>query len=327
MKEADIRPKVLFDEYLRLASVDAETYFVNADKIKISCPACSHEGDPSFTKSGFHYEYCSHCFTLYVSPRPQQEAFHRYYEEAPSVKFWATNFYKETESPRRESLWKPKAKQILSILDSHSATHHSVIDVGGGYGLFAEEVIKLGHKSVIVIEPGPLLADACRSRGLKVIEKFLENVDSTDLPESPKAFVSFELFEHLYDPESFFSHLRNQMKSGDLFIFTTLSGMGVDIQVLWEHSRSVYPPHHLNFFNPDSIQLLLKRCGFAVVEIETPGQLDMDILKNNSHLIQDRFWKTLVEKASAEELDAWQKFIVQQKRSSHMRVICKILKD
>ena len=96
MKEADIRPKALFDSYLRLASVDAETYFQNVDKIKISCPACGHEGDPSFTKSGFQYEYCSYCLTLYVSPRPQQKSFLRYYEEAPSVKFWATNFYKET---------------------------------------------------------------------------------------------------------------------------------------------------------------------------------------------------------------------------------------
>ena len=88
-----------------------------------------------------------------------------------------------------------------------------------------------------MIEPGPLLADACRSRGLKVIEKFLENVDSTDLPESPKAFVSFELFEHLYDPESF--HAFTQPDEIRRFIYLHYAfGNGVDIQILWEHSRS-----------------------------------------------------------------------------------------
>ena len=43
------------------------------------------------------------------------------------------------------------------------------------------------------------------------------------------------------------------MSAGDLFIFITLSSTGVDIQGLWENSKSVSPPHHLNFFNPYSI--------------------------------------------------------------------------
>ena len=37
--------------------------------------------------------------------------------------------------------------------------------------------------------------------------------------------------------------------SGDSFIFTTLSGMGADIQTLWEDSKAVSPPMHLNFIN------------------------------------------------------------------------------
>ena len=84
----------------------------------------------------------------------------------------------------------------------------------------------------------------------------------------------------------------------------------------------LYPPHHLNFFNPDSIQLLLQRCGFAVVEIKTPGQLDMDILKNNSDLIQDRFWKSLMEKASAEELDVAKFYSTAKAEVLLMKDVC-----
>jgi hypothetical protein len=136
-------------------------------------------------------------------------------------------------------------------------------------------------------------------------------------------FVSFELFEHLHDPSLFLKHLNALMGSGDLFIFTTLSGSGVDIQALWENSKSVMPPHHLNFLNPRSIELLLARLGFESLEITTPGKLDIDILVNNPAAIKDRFWKTFISTASDSEKAEWQKMISASGWSSHMMVVCR----
>jgi hypothetical protein len=164
-----------------------------------------------------------------------------------------------------------------------------MVDIGGGFGLFAEEIKALCGQAPVVIEPGPDLAAACREKFLPVIQKFLEEVVPADLPNGPKAFVSFELFEHLYDPATFLRQLSSLMASGDLFIFTTLSGSGVDIQALWEDSKSVTPPHHLNFLNPRSVALLLARLGFENLAITTPGKLDIDILANNRAAIKDRF--------------------------------------
>jgi hypothetical protein len=94
---------------------------------------------------------------------------------------------------------------------------------------------------VLVIEPGPSLAQACRDKGLLVVESFLENVNAVQLGASLKAFVSFELFEHLHDPHKFLSHLLKLMDSRDLFIFTTLSGIGI---VFWRSGR-IQNPYHL----------------------------------------------------------------------------------
>jgi hypothetical protein len=114
-------------------------------------------------------------------------------------------------------------------------------------------MLSLFDRKVTVIEPGLHLAKSCRDRGIDVIEKFLEEVQTGDLPKGRKVFVSFELFEHLHNPEIFMKQLYELMSAGDLFIFITLSSTGVDIQGLWENSKSVSPPHHLNFFNPYSI--------------------------------------------------------------------------
>ena len=94
------------------------------------------------------------------------------------------------------------------------------------------------------------MAMECKKRKLPVVEKFLENVIREDLPKNKKCFTCFELVEHLHNPSKFIKNLRKLMKKEDLFIFTTLSSTGLDILTLWNNSRSVSPPHHINFFNP-----------------------------------------------------------------------------
>ena len=56
MKEEEIRPKKVFDEYLRLAALDAVVYFGNSSRQPLPCPACGTKGDFSFNKHGFSYE-------------------------------------------------------------------------------------------------------------------------------------------------------------------------------------------------------------------------------------------------------------------------------
>ena len=123
------------------------------------------------------------CKTLYVSPRPPEEEFKNYYLYAQSTEFWATTFYKETENARRKKLWKPKAKQILNIVNNLKLQKYSIIDIGGGYGTFAEEFKKISKSSTIIIEPNPKLADVCRNKGFRVIQEFLK-ISTKQLPKA-----------------------------------------------------------------------------------------------------------------------------------------------
>jgi 2-polyprenyl-3-methyl-5-hydroxy-6-metoxy-1,4-benzoquinol methylase len=322
MNEEEIRPKQIFDEYLRLTEIDAEKYFRHSVHTAIHCPACGDAGVHVFTKHGFSYEECPACQTLFVSPRPAADAFSLYYQVSDSAKYWASTFYKETAEARREKLWMPKAQMVKQIIEGFGADQYAIFDIGGGYGIFAEEYEKISGNKVTVIEPGPELAKVCRNKGLNVVEDFLENIQFEQIGGALKAFVSFELFEHLHDPEHFLLHLNNLMSKGDLFIFTTLSGVGVDIQTLWNDSKSVSPPHHLNFFNPKSTRLLLERSGFNVLKISTPGKLDIDILCSNQDKIKDRFWRTFAIQSTSEEKRLMQNFVAENGLSSHMLVVC-----
>ena len=129
--------------------------------------------------------------------------------------------------------------------------------------------------------------------------------------------------EHLHSPSKFVSRLWKLMNRQDLFIFTTLSSTGLDISTLWNKSRSVTPPHHINFFNPKSISIFLKKYKFKVLEVSTPGKIDINILENDKHLIKDKFWKSFIKKATKYEKNKMQKLISSSNLSSHMMVICK----
>jgi 2-polyprenyl-3-methyl-5-hydroxy-6-metoxy-1,4-benzoquinol methylase len=322
MKEEEIRPQKLFDELLRLNKEDIKKYFDDSLYTNISCPACKEQGEFVFNKGGFNFDECQSCKTLYVSPRPNKESFDAYYTDSQSTKFWATEFYKATQATRREKLWKPKAELINDKIKKYANSTECVIDIGGGYGIFMEEFLLLNKLEHLIIEPSQYLSEVCREKKLNVLEKFLEDIKCGDLTEKRKTFVSFELFEHLHDPNSFLKTLYHLMLKGDTFIFTTLSGMGVDIQSLWKDSKSISPPMHLNFFNPKSVKLLLETCGYRVLEVTTPGKLDIDIMNNNKEKIKDRFWKNFLDYSFDDEKDKMQTFLSKNKLSSHMMIVC-----
>jgi len=186
--EEEIRPEKVFDEYLQLTNKDVKDYFDNAERFEINCPACGGMGESWAVKSGFSYKLCPDCLSIYVSPRPAMDAFNAYYTDSPSTKFWATTFYKVTEAARREKLWKPKAQMIKDRirLYENSDPVKYIIDIGGGYGVFDEEIKNIMEIDAIIIEPSIHLAKICKEKGLSVVEKFMEQIQPGELPEGRK---------------------------------------------------------------------------------------------------------------------------------------------
>ena len=323
MKEEEVRPKKVFDNYIKLAIKDTKIFFNESKLNHIACISCGKKGRVLFNKHNFQYHICDNCFSIYVCPRPNQKSFNDYYKYSSSSKFWAETFYKVTAKSRIQKIWKPKVKKILYFKEKYfSKKDIQIIDIGGGYGLFADEISKF-NKNISIIEPAPHLANICKEKGHNVINKFFENISSKDLKNSKKLFVSFELIEHLHSPKKFFQKLHKLLSKKDIFVFTTLSGMGLDIVTLGIKSKSIMPPYHLNFFNPYSIGIFLDKLGFQTLEITTPGKLDIDILKNNRNILDNLLFKYIFKTSDEKYLKNLQNFISKFNLSSHMMIVCK----
>ena len=165
MKEEDIRPRALFNRYLELSAKDVDRFFADRSQfVEVACPACgSQEHEVGVKKLGFRYVTCLDCGSLYVSPRPTPNMINAYYRELEAVKYWGTDFFKETVQARREKIFRPRVELVGELLRKYDrARMKTFIDVGSGYGI---------KPVVLGIEPAQNLADICRQRGFRVIEK------------------------------------------------------------------------------------------------------------------------------------------------------------
>jgi SAM-dependent methyltransferase len=324
MKESDIRNRDAHARYLELVQRDAAVLANDASQFEaIPCPVCgvSREG-ASFVKSGFRYVTCTECDTLYVSPRPTYEALERIYRDSKSTKYWVEEFFKPVAEVRREKIFRPRAQFVAERFADRRAGR--IGDIGAGFGLFLDELRSIWPDAdLVAIEPSSDMAALCRERGLDVLETMLEDIGEES--GNFDVLTAFELFEHLHDPLAFLKRVRTLLKPGALLVFTTLSGLGFDIRVLWEESRSVSPPHHLNFANPFSIGRLLKRAGFEAVEVTTPGVLDWDIVEGalQDGFAGDRLCASIAKYGSEGTKGDLQAWIQENRFSSHMRVVAK----
>lgn len=323
-KESDIRDLNVLNTYLRLVKNDSKKILSDPNNFTPIDPSdwglgeCTNE----FVKDGYQYQICKDTGALFVNPRPKFSVLSEFYKNSNSSDFWVTKFFLPKIEARRENIFMPRAKYIYNYFNNIKSL--KIADIGAGFGLFIDELLKFDNNLYIeAIEPSAEMAKIIREKNIIVHEQMLEDISNAS--GKYDLLTAFELFEHLYDPQNFLKDCYNLLNPGGTLFFTTLNSAGFDILTLWEKSKSIFPPHHLNFFNPKSIKILLTRIGFCDIQIETPGELDVDIVRNQvkqGNFIPDRFLATVL-KQNDKVLSNFQTFLRGNNLSSHMRIIAK----
>ncbi len=320
MKESDIRPEALYKKYLELSQKDAENCFGGEERKDIPCVACGGEdSNRAFSKLGFQYVQCKACGTLYQSPRASLSAFEAFYRDSESSNYWANVFFPAIAEVRRERIFRPRVERLSSIVKKQGLEVKRIIDVGAGFGIFLDEW-RAHHDegSLIAVEPSNSLAAECRAKGFETCESIVEDVTGFD--GFADLVVCFEVLEHVFSPLEFVKHLKRLTRPGGIVFLSTLSVDGFDLQLLWDRSNQIFPPHHINFLSVEGFRLLFEQAGLVDVSVTTPGQLDVDIVskayrENPSILEEQRFLKNILRDSS--RANAFQKFLAENELSSH----------
>ena len=323
MKEEEIRPDYLKVDQAAVVASDIKRLLSHKHKfILVACPACgSHSSTQIFKKQGLQYTICNDCETVYINPRPTPEILEMYYRTSKHYEYWNKYIFPASEAARRKKIFRPRVRKVIEFCKHYGLQPKTLLEVGAGFGTFCEEVIKTKFFSrVIAIEPTPDLAETCRKRGIEVIEKPVEEVKLKNI--RPDVVASFEVIEHLFRPQDFIKSCAALLPKGGIIVLTCPNVKGFDMEVLGKFSGS-FDNEHLNYFHPKSLAVLLKKLGFEVIDISTPGKLDVELvrkaaLEGKINVSKQPFLRHILIEQWEESGQAFQQFLSDNMLSSHM---------
>jgi 2-polyprenyl-3-methyl-5-hydroxy-6-metoxy-1,4-benzoquinol methylase len=159
-----------------------------------------------------------------------------------------------------------RAALDASILWLPWKSNGKVLEVGCGNGERLALLRSLGWKT-LGIESDPKSAQIARAHGLNIINKpFIKGLASE---ESMDAILLSHVIEHLPDPEAAVKECFRLLKPGGILIILTPNTQSFGHLIFGRNWLHLDPPRHLNLFNTQNINQLLKKAGFENSKFST----------------------------------------------------------
>jgi 2-polyprenyl-3-methyl-5-hydroxy-6-metoxy-1,4-benzoquinol methylase len=288
------------------------------------CPACETQGKDAFVKYGFKHEQCPECSTIFCSPRPTEKLLLQYYCDWEAPNRW-TEFLVETDVNRKALQYEPRVKKVVNLLKTKNVSNAELaVDIGAGPGAFALALKNTGlFNKVLAVDHSRNCVEACVRNGLDALQGSTEDLEA----DSADLITLNDLIEHVFSPKDLLQRCYEVLKPNGFISIATPNGQGFDFVILKDRAVNITPPEHLNYFNPESIKILLESTGYNVISAETPGVLDTQMIIreviDNDYPLREKneFLHFLLLKSSDGIINNFQRFLMDNKLSSHMLIV------
>ena len=237
-----------------------------------------HDGALITRVQGFDVIDCAVCGFRHVLPLPEPEALERAYREA---------YYSE-EKPRflmhagedqewAELFQKDRLECFERLLPGD---RRRLLDIGSGPGFFLKTAAERGWR-VVGVEPSQQAAAHARGLGLEIVEGFFNQETAAKLGHFDVVHLN-NVLEHVPNPLDLVTRARELLNRGGLLClnvpndftpFQVSARSALTLAEWW-----VAPPHHLNYFDFDSLSHLVTRLGFEVRERSTSFPMELFLL-------------------------------------------------
>jgi len=244
----------------------------------------THSGSVLDRANGFSVLDCSDCGFIHLNPVPTENELDKVYREE----------YYTDEKPLfiervMEDLpwWDGVYNDRYDFFESRlPASRRSVLDIGCGPGYF----LKAGMKG-FGVEPSSRAAGHARSLGLEVMNTFFDSGLAAALGKRFDAVHLSEVLEHVPDPSMVLKAAGSLMDEGGLICCVVPNDYSPVQKVLKEklHYKPYWlaPPHHINYFNFDTMKALLEKTGFSVAGATSMFPIDFFLLMGDDYVGND----------------------------------------
>ncbi|HXH10771.1 MAG TPA: class I SAM-dependent methyltransferase [Alphaproteobacteria bacterium] len=275
-----------------------------------------HSGEILDERDGYFVVACKTCILNHVLPLPS---------EAFLADYYATHFYQVSKADyveryeRDREWWELHHQYTVNQALRHlrGSTAHAdeddweyplyVLDVGAGPGIFLDVAKRSGFVT-FGIELNKQVAELSRSRGHAVWVGTLQDYRYSRHEPLFHMVHLYEVLEHVPDPEEFLYQCRDLLDHGGV-LHVVVPNDYSPLQLLAQERCNLprwwlAPPEHLNYFEPKSLQLMVRRVGFRIVDIRGTFPMEKFLLNGDIYVGDDELGRKCHTERMRYEMEA-----------------------
>ena len=211
-----------------------------------------------------HLCKCQNCGFVFAQAIPTMEELEKHYEG------YSRNDYLSPITIKRYN-------ELLDYFEQFRKTG-KLIDVGCGIGYFLEEAKKRGWE-VYGTEFTDEAIKICEAKGINMQKGVLSPEDFD--PNSFDVITSFEVLEHINNPQEEINNFHKILRKGGLVYLTTPNFNSLLRYRLKSAYNVITYPEHLSYYTKRTIHRLFKNKGFKKHKLQTTG-ISLTRLKTSS---------------------------------------------
>ncbi|NLW35673.1 MAG: class I SAM-dependent methyltransferase [Syntrophorhabdus aromaticivorans] len=247
----------------------------------------NHKGPVLDLVKGFEIIACETCGFKHIVPIPSSSELEEIYRQEYYSKDKPLYLEQHEEDL---SWWNCVYAERYALFESYlPPARRRILDVGSGPGYFLLHGLDRGWET-IGIEPSSRAAAYSRTLGLMIIEDFFTPQTAERLGTFDAIHMS-EVLEHIPGPKGLLEIAGRLLAPGGLICVVVPNDYNPFQDILQKTCGFapwwIAPPHHINYFDVESIQRLLVAAGFDVLHTQTTFPIDIFLLMGDNYIGND----------------------------------------
>ncbi len=243
-----------------------------------------HDGEAVGHANGVDIIACAACGFRHAVPLPSPAKLAREYAE---------NYYADAkptylQDASADQQWARlfQDDRLDAVIEALGRSTGTLIEIGSGPGFFLETAAARGF-TAIGVEPSRQAAEFAQGRGLCVHNRSFADAVSHGLPAAD-VIAATNVLEHIPDPIEMLQMASGLMKAGAVMCLTVPNDFS-PLQIAAQDGKGhapwwIAPPHHLNYFDFDSLEALILRLGLKPVQRLTSFPMEAFLLMGDDYV-------------------------------------------
>lgn len=318
---ADLRPAAISGAYDEARGREARELVLREGVIWASrrTPLESDTAEPAFVADGLSFHHARGCGSLFASPVPSQMALDELSRSGEALRLRREHFSGSVSEDQRHSLHQALIRWLEEIIDEQSMQPDHI----GFFGDDDTGVLDLVCRAVGASRCTVVDQNFGQPSRITPRRAAAEDIEDGTFD----MILDLGSLERRSDPIARMEQWMRTLRPGGLLALTTSSASSLEYRLLGPRAPSFVALDRLTILSIPALEKLLTQRGFEILELSTPGRLDVEMLRlalDDAKKGSDvDFWRHALAHGSEHLVHDLQLWLQRNRLSSYARAVAR----